>query len=86
MTLEGTTTGTPIYMSPEQASGHHIAAPCDIYSLGVIAYEVPSGEPPFDGSSVTEVTRKHLSSLPEPLSDRRSAPGGALPARASDAR
>ena len=39
LTLDGLTPGTPIYMSPEQATGKNIAAPCDIYSLGVIAYE-----------------------------------------------
>ena len=43
LTLPGVTCGTPTYMSPEQATGHDIAAPCDIYSLGVIAYEALAG-------------------------------------------
>jgi serine/threonine-protein kinase len=61
ITLDGFTPGTPIYMSPEQAAGRHIGAPCDIYSLGVIAYEALSGRPPFDGRTLAEVVCMHLS-------------------------
>ena len=57
LTLDGVTPGTPIYMSPEQATGQHIAAPCDIYSLGVIAYEALAGAPPFDGRTIAEIGR-----------------------------
>jgi serine/threonine protein kinase len=67
LTLDGLTPGTPIYMSPEQATGHNIAAPCDIYSLGVIAYEALAGRPPFDGRTLAEVVCMHLTSEPEPL-------------------
>jgi eukaryotic-like serine/threonine-protein kinase len=72
---EGTCCGTPIYMSPEQATGHDIAPPCDIYSLGVIAYEALTGQPPFDGTSVAEVLSLHLNRAPAPLSGGcRAAP------------
>jgi serine/threonine protein kinase len=74
LTLEGLTPGTPIYMSPEQACGHHIAAPCDIYSLGVIAYEALCGHPPFDGRTLAEVVCKHLTTEPVPLAARCHAP------------
>jgi serine/threonine protein kinase len=74
LTMEGMTPGTPIYMSPEQASGQHIAAPCDIYSLGVIAYEVLTGQPPFDGRTLAEVVCKHITSKATPLADKCNAP------------
>lgn len=74
LTLDGLTPGTPIYMSPEQATGKNIAAPCDIYSLGVIAYEVLCGHPPFDGRTLAEVVCMHLTGDPEPLADRCEAP------------
>ena len=74
LTLDGLTPGTPIYMSPEQATGKNIAAPCDIYSLGVIAYEALAGHPPFDGRTLAEVVCMHLSSEPAPLRDQCDAP------------
>jgi serine/threonine protein kinase len=74
LTLDGLTPGTPIYMSPEQATGRNIAAPCDIYSLGVIAYEALTGRPPFDGRTLAEVVSMHLTSEPAPLHEHRRAP------------
>jgi serine/threonine protein kinase len=74
LTLDGLTPGTPIYMSPEQATGRNIAAPCDIYSLGVIAYEALTGHPPFDGRTLAEVVSMHLASDAAPLSERCGAP------------
>ncbi|HET9988417.1 MAG TPA: serine/threonine-protein kinase, partial [Kofleriaceae bacterium] len=74
LTMEGMTPGTPIYMSPEQAAGQHIAAPCDIYSLGVIAYEALTGHPPFDGRTLAEVVCKHITTKPLALVDRCGAP------------
>jgi serine/threonine protein kinase len=72
--MDGMTPGTPIYMSPEQATGHDIGPPCDIYSLGVIAYEALTGKPPFDGRSLAEVVCMHLTRAPEPLHKRCNAP------------
>jgi len=74
LTLDGLTPGTPIYMSPEQATGQHIAAPCDIYSLGVIAYEALCGEAPFDGRTLAEIVCMHLTRDPQPLRTRCTAP------------
>jgi serine/threonine-protein kinase len=74
LTLDGLTPGTPIYMSPEQATGKNIAAPCDIYSLGVIAYEMLTGRPPFDGRTLAEVVSMHLASEAAPLTEQTKAP------------
>jgi serine/threonine-protein kinase len=74
LTLDGLTPGTPIYMSPEQAAGRDIAAPCDVYSLGVIGYEALAGHPPFDGRTLAEVVCMHLSGDPPPLRARSGAP------------
>jgi serine/threonine-protein kinase len=74
LTMDGLTPGTPIYMSPEQACGHDIAAPCDIYSLGVIAYEALTGYPPFDGRTLAEVVCMHLTREPGSLRERCNAP------------
>jgi serine/threonine protein kinase len=74
LTVDGMTPGTPIYMSPEQATGHNIGPACDIYSLGVIAYEALTGAPPFDGRSLAEVVCMHLTREPEPLADHCNAP------------
>ncbi len=74
LTMDGLTPGTPIYMSPEQATGREIGAPCDIYSLGVIAYEALTGRPPFDGRTLAEVVCMHLTRAPTPLRSRCDAP------------
>ena len=74
LTIDGLTPGTPIYMSPEQATGRDVGAPCDIYSLGVIAYEALTGSPPFDGHSLAEVVCMHLMRAPAPLRGRCGAP------------
>jgi serine/threonine protein kinase len=74
LTIDGLTPGTPIYMSPEQATGRDVGAPCDIYSLGVIAYEALTGRPPFDGHTLAEVVCMHLTRAPAPLRARCGAP------------
>jgi len=58
--------GTPIYMSPEQCGGGHVDTRSDIYSLGVIAYQMLAGEPPFGGDTST-VMKAHLSESPRQL-------------------
>lgn len=66
LTRVGAIMGTPIYMSPEQCGGGHVDTRSDIYSLGVIAYQMLAGEPPFGGNTST-VMKAHLSEPPRQL-------------------
>ncbi len=67
ITHSGTILGSPIYMSPEQFEEESITPASDIYSLGVIFYELASGRPPFEGNTIDEIRDKHLNSLPSPI-------------------
>jgi serine/threonine protein kinase len=71
LTADGSTLGTPHYMSPEQATGREIDGRSDIYSLGIILYEMLTGEVPFDDQSLPAVLVKHMSEAPAPPSQRR---------------
>ncbi len=74
LTLDGMTPGTPVYMAPEQAAGRELGSSCDIYGLGVVAYEALTGQPPFDGRSLAEVVCLHLTRAPAPLREQCLAP------------
>ena len=71
LTQIGVTMGTPLYMSPEQIEGRELDSRSDIYSLGVTAYHMLSGEPPFTGDSPLAVAVQHLNQPPPPLAKRR---------------
>ena len=66
-TSSGTVTGTPSYMSPEQARGDKVDPKTDIYSLGVILYEMLAGVVPFEAESSFAVMMKHLNESPPPI-------------------
>src|SRR5581483_3273425 len=63
----GTVMGTPQYMSPEQARGQVVDARSDIFSLGVMLYEMIAGRPAFDGVNALDVISEILKSEPPPL-------------------
>lgn len=65
------TLGTPEYMSPEQANGLAVDRRSDIYSLGVVLYEMLTGAPPFSGGNALSVLNKHLTAPPPSLSKIR---------------
>lgn len=66
-TSTGTVSGTPAYMSPEQARGDRVDRKTDIYSLGVMLYEMLAGTVPFDAESTFGVLMKHLNDPPPPI-------------------
>lgn len=73
LTQLGTSIGTPSYMSPEQAAGdRQIDGRSDLYSLGVVAYQMLVGEPPFVANSTPAMLVKHISEVPTPVTQRRS--------------
>jgi serine/threonine-protein kinase len=72
LTATGLAIGTPAYMSPEQASGDRdVDGRSDLYSLGVVAYQMLTGEPPFTGTTTPALLVKHLSEQPVPVEHRR---------------
>src|SRR5215212_10238868 len=66
-TTVGATAGTPAYMSPEQALGKATDERTDIYSLGIVLYELLSGSVPFDGETTMSVLLKHVNEAPPPI-------------------
>ena len=65
-TLEGSVLGTPHYMSPEQVRGRPVDRRADIYSAGVMFYELLCGRLPFDGDSALALLRAHADAAPPP--------------------
>jgi len=67
VTRAGVVFGTPQYMSPEQGRGVPLDARSDIYAVGIVAYEMLTGKPPFDAKIPTEIVMMHLRDKPAPL-------------------
>ena len=72
MTQTGAIVGTVQYLSPEQANGDPVDARSDLYSAGIVLYELLTGHPPFDGEAPVSIALKHLNERPVP-------PGQMLP-------
>jgi serine/threonine protein kinase len=66
-TTVGRIAGTPAYMSPEQARGDQTDARTDIYSLGIVLYQLLAGHVPFDGESTMSILLKHVNEPPAPI-------------------
>jgi beta-lactam-binding protein with PASTA domain len=71
MTETGSIMGTAAYLSPEQAQGQRVGAPSDLYSIGVIIYEMLTGRVPFTGESAVSIALKHVSEEPPSLRQLR---------------
>ena len=78
ITTAGSIMGTPRYMSPEQCSDRKVDARSDIYSLGVLLYEMLAGRPPFDAPSAMALALKQIQEPPPPLREARPEVPGAL--------
>ncbi|MDY3128373.1 MAG: protein kinase [Corynebacterium sp.] len=74
LTRTGMVIGTAQYVSPEQAQGHEVTSASDVYSLGVVGYEMLAGKRPFSGDTSVSVALAHISKAPEPLPADIAAP------------
>jgi serine/threonine-protein kinase len=72
MTEAGSIIGTAQYLSPEQAKGSPVDQTSDLYSIGIVLYELLTGVVPFTGDTPVEIAMKHLSAIPDPPSEHRA--------------
>ncbi len=72
LTMTGMTVGTPTYMSPEQCMAQDVTGASDQYSLGVVAYEMITGRPPFSGGSMMAIMYGHFNDPPPPIEQFRA--------------
>jgi Tol biopolymer transport system component/tRNA A-37 threonylcarbamoyl transferase component Bud32 len=73
LTATGTSIGTPVYMAPEQAVGGTVDHRADLYALGVVGYEMLTGQAPFEGRTAQQLLAAHATQAPEPVARRRSS-------------
>ncbi len=79
-TATGTTLGTPLYISPEQIQNQPISNRTDLYSLGVVLYEILSGRPPFQGDTLSGIMMQHiLNAPPDPRQFNPQLPSAVTP-------
>ena len=78
MTQAGLIVGTPHYMSPEQVQGKPLDPRSDVYSMGVLIYEMLAGHRPFESSSLTGVLAAHITEKPAPLLQMRPEVGAQI--------
>jgi eukaryotic-like serine/threonine-protein kinase len=71
VTITGTVLGTSEYIAPEQARGQRVDALTDVYSLGVVLYELLTGSVPFQGENFVAIALKHVNELPPSVLERR---------------
>ncbi|MDQ6682865.1 MAG: protein kinase, partial [Chloroflexota bacterium] len=76
MTVTGTTLGSVHYFSPEQARGDEVTGTSDVYSLGIVLYEMLTGRRPFEGDSAAGVALRRLNEDPPPPSTYKPVPAG----------
>jgi len=67
LTNPGMTMGTPEYMSPEQCQNRNVTLQSDIYSFGIVFYEMLTGDPPFVGGSSLSILNRHLNEIPRSI-------------------
>lgn len=70
LTQTGMVVGTPLYMAPEVAAGAKAGPAADLYALAVLAYEMLSGSPPFDGENLLSILHQHATRPVPPISER----------------
>ncbi|MCA9541441.1 MAG: protein kinase, partial [Myxococcales bacterium] len=78
LTRHGVLIGTPHYMAPEQCRGDALDARTDLYSLGIVLFEMLAGRAPFDGRNATAILLQQLRSPPPPLAELRPGLGDGL--------
>jgi serine/threonine protein kinase len=74
LTVSGAVLGTPLYMSPEQARGERVDERSDVYSLGVLCYELLTGQLPFKSETLLGMAMAHITEVPMPPSTRAAVP------------
>ena len=74
LTMAGSVMGSPQYLSPEQIRGEDLDGRSDIFSLGVVLYEILSGKRPFNGDTITTLVYQILHNDPPPVSELRAVP------------